>query len=125
MAGEVCPSCGKPIPENIGKTVKEAVSEQLTGLGDFCDRFPGLCKQVDHLGARIDHISEIMESHPVPTENLCCDIWGNCVECRSKLTELADRGVFDQFKSGRAKVRVGAEEEEEEGLPWVDYEHKD
>ena len=92
---------------NLNKEVTMASNEELDRM---CEMFPDLCEQVSSMEERINHISEIMESHPVPNETLL-EAWRECPECQPKLERLIKSGAFKEK----------AEEEQDKDFPWVDH----
>jgi len=96
------------------KDKQEVTMPSNEELDQVCAMFPGLCRKVDN-------IENIVGSHPKPVESLE-RIWLECPECRDLWLAWKKRigeGAVNAYKNG------GHEESEEEGLPWVDYEHKE
>ena len=86
------------------KGVNMATDEDLDRM---CAQFPGLCQKVDRIG-------DVLESHPVPNENLL-QMWRQCPECQPKLERLIKSGAFKEK----------AEEAKSDDFPWVDHHIND
>ena len=153
IQSKVCPTCGAPHPsgtvqqyqipevpvldEKMAKEFNESIQnlknavdnikipkvELPEGLGDFCTRFPDLCDQVGSLEGRINHISEIMDSHPKPLKTSLEPIWNGCPECAELWNhwkkeigeEAATKAVEDYKKKQEAEAKVASEAKAKEG----------
>jgi len=151
VQSKTCPTCGAPHPsgtvqqyqipevpvldEKMAREFNESIQnlknavdnikipkvELPEGLGDFCTRFPDLCDQVGSLEGRINHISEIMDSHPKPLKASLEPIWENCEECsglwkkwKAEIGESAATEAVNKYKEEQEKSNLEAKQKAKE-----------